>query len=63
MRTEEQRRGESASVDWGKWLRRLGLVVVSLWMFGMGAAFFIRFSFLVYVDKREAIHTLLHILR
>ena len=45
------------------WLRRAGLAVAALWIFGMGAAFFVRFTALVYADKREAIASLFRALQ
>ncbi len=44
-------------------LRRAGLVVAALWIFGLGAAYFLRHAFLFYADKGAAVRGFLESLR
>lgn len=38
---------------------RIGLIVVGLWIFGLSAAYFIRFSFEFYYASQAGLHTLM----
>lgn len=47
----------------GTRLGRIGIVLLSLWIFGLSLFFLVRFSFLVYSDQQAAIDGLLQSLR